>query len=315
MLISNLFLCKKAILTKKFFPFLISYLAFNCAFSQVPNIAYQTPQVYTTNATISPLIVNNTGGAIPPNIYGDVSTFAGSGQNSFLNGISTTASFSGPVFLTFDPQGNLYVADPGNNAVRKITPNATVSTFAGTGASGKQNGSANTATFNYSVGVAADALGNIFVADQNNNLIRKITPTGMVSTFAGNDATGKNNGAGTSASFNSPYGMAFDSKGNLYIADEGNNIIRKVTPVGIVSTFAGSGAQGKQDGTGTAASFYSPVDVTIDSKDNLYVDDHGHSIICKITPGDAIATYAGGGLDDTDNATLSTIYFTGGSRS
>ena len=104
-------------------------------------------------------------------------------------------------FLTFDPQGNLYVADAGNSVIRKITPNAVVSTFAGSGSQGKQNGTATTATFNYPVGIAADAQGNIFVADQNNNLIRKITPAGIVSTFAGSGSAGKNNGIGYSRKF------------------------------------------------------------------------------------------------------------------
>ena len=105
--------------------------------------------------------------------------------------------------------------------------------------------------------------------------------------------------------------MAFDSKGNLYIADGLNNLVRKITPAGLVSTFAGSGAQGKADGTGTAASFNNLTDVTVDSQDNLYVADHTNGLIRKITPGGTVTTYAGGGSDDTDNATLTTVYFGG----
>jgi sugar lactone lactonase YvrE len=295
---------------KNFF-FLLLLFSFGQGWAQAPAISYPTPLVYTVGSTISPLTVSNQGGAVPAVIYGNVTTFAGSGLNSFINGTGTAASFSGPVFLTFDAQGNLYVADPGNNAIRKITPGATVSTFAGSGAQGKQNGNAATATFNYPVGVATDAQGNIFVADQNNNLIRKITPAGVVSTFAGNGTAGKTNGAGTTASFNSPFGMAFDSKGNLYVADGLNNLVRKITPAGLVSTFAGSGAQGMADGTGTAASFNNLTDVTVDTQDNLFVADHTNGLIRKITPGGTVTTYAGGGQDDTDNATLATVYFAG----
>ena len=287
--------------------FIILLFSFENGWAQAPNISYQTPQVYTINTTISPLTVNNTGGAVPTAIYGNVSTFAGSGLYSFTNGVGIAASFRGPAFLTFDAQGNLYAADPGNNVIRKIVPNATVTTFAGNGSQGKNNGAATTATFNYPYGVATDAQGNIFVSDQNNNLIRKITRAGAVSTFAGNGTTGKANGTGTAASFNSPFGMTFDSKGNLYVADGGNNLIRKITPAGVVSTFAGSGSQGSTDGTGTAASFNNSTDVTADSQDNIFVADHNNNLIRKITPAGVVTTYAGGGPDNIGNATTATV--------
>jgi gliding motility-associated-like protein len=287
--------------------FVILLFSFEDGWAQAPDISYQTPQIYTVNSSISPLTVNNKAGAVPPVIYGNVSTFAGNGLYSFTNGVGTAASFRGPGFLTFDTQGNLYAADPGNNVIRKIEPNATVTTFAGSGSQGKSNGAATTATFNYPVGVATDTQGNIFVADQNNNLIRKITPAGVVSTFAGNGTIGKTNGTGTVASFNSPFGMAFDSKGNLYLAAGGNNLIRKITPAGVVTTFAGSGSQGKTDGTGTGASFNNSTDVTVDSQDNIFVADHNNNLIRKITTAGVVTTFAGGGPDDSDNATTATV--------
>ena len=156
-----------------------------------------------------------------------------------------------------------------------------MSTLAGSGVQGNINGTGTAASFNDPQGVAVDAAGNVYVADQGNNLIRKISPAGVVSTFAGSGVNGNTNGTGTAASFSQPSGVAVDAAGNVYVADFVNMLIRKISPAGVVSTFAGSGVQGNINGTGTAASFSYPSDVAVDAAGNVYVGD-GHGLIRKI---------------------------------
>ena len=153
-----------------------------------------------------------------------------------------------------------------------VAQSGTVSTLAGTGASGFVNGTGTTASFYIPQGVAVDSSGNVFVGDTYNHAIRKITPAGVVSTLAGNGSVGFANGTGTAASFNWPHGVAVDSSGNVFVADSFNSAIRKITPAGVVSTFAG-GASGFVNGTGTAARFYVPISVAVDSSGNVFVAD------------------------------------------
>ena len=133
-----------------------------------------------------------------------------------------------------------------------------ISTLAGSGVSGSTDGTGTAASFGYIEGVSIDSKGNIFVAGVGNNLIRKITPEGVVTTFAGSGSAGSDEGTGTAASFYNPGYMAIDSKDNIYLTDTGNNLIRKITSEGVVTTFAGSGSAGSDDGTGIAASFNNP---------------------------------------------------------
>jgi streptogramin lyase len=232
---------------------------------------------------------NNVIRAITP--AGLVSTFAGTGIAGAANG-TDTATFNSPLSVAVDGSGNLYVADYGNNLVRKITPAGLVSTLAGSGATGADNGNGNTATFNLPESVAVDAAGNVYVADNGNNLIRKITPAGTVTTLAGSGGAGNANGTGNAASFNSPFGIAVDAGGNVYVADAGNNLVRKITPAGSVSTFAGSGKKGTGNATGTAASFNTPSGVVVDAAGNVYVADENNNLIRKITAGGVVTTLA-----------------------
>ena len=137
-----------------------------------------------------------------------------------------------------------------------------VSTLAGS-TSGDADGTGTAARFNVPYGVAVDSSGNVYVADQNNNRIRKISPAGVVTTLAGS-SSGNTNGTGTAARFSVPSGVAVDSSGHVYVADSNNHRIRKISPTGVVTTFAGS-SQGNNDGTGTAARFNAPYGVAVDS--------------------------------------------------
>jgi DNA-binding beta-propeller fold protein YncE len=168
---------------------------------------------------------------------GVVSTFAG-GREGFTDGAGNIAAFDTPSALAIDRRGNVYVADTGNHAIRKITPSGVVSTIAGTGKAGYLDGPAATAQFNGPVGVAVDKAGNVFVADTYNDRIRRIAPDGRVTTIAGNGAPGDADGAAHTAGFDTPSGIAVAPDGTLYVADTGNDAVRAITPGGLVSTLA-----------------------------------------------------------------------------
>jgi streptogramin lyase len=205
------------------------------------------------------------------------------------------ASFDLPAGVAVDTAGNVYVADYGNNLIRKISSSGVVSTLAGSGFAGSANGMGTAASFNIPWGVAVDAAGNVYVADAANELIRKISPSGVVTTLAGGGAGRSNNGTGTAASFNGPYGVAVDAAGNVYVADNGNDMIRKISPLGVVSTLAGSGTKGSANGMGMAASFNGPYGVAVDAAGNVYVADGVNNIIRKISPLGVVNTWAGNG--------------------
>jgi streptogramin lyase len=176
---------------------------------------------------------------------GAVSTLAGlSGTPGATDGRDTSARFNLPESVAVDASGNLYVADNGNNLIRKIAPDGTVSTLAGSGQVGSGNGQGTAASFNSPFGIAVDPSGNVYVADSGNNLIRKISPAGAVTTIAGSGVKGAGNATGVTASFNTPSGVAVDAAGNVYVADENNNLIRKITAAGVVSTIAVKSVKG-----------------------------------------------------------------------
>jgi DNA-binding beta-propeller fold protein YncE len=230
---------------------------------------------------------------------GVVTTFAGTtGTDAWLDGTGIAAHFAFPASVATDSSNNLFVADTDNNMIRMITtPGAAVTTLAGSiGGRGYADGSGSAAQFSDPHNVAADAAGNIFVADLANNVIRKIAPAGVVTTFVGTaGVTGSADGTGAAAQFNAPFGMVFDSLGNLYVADSNNNTIRMITPAGVVSTFAGTaGVTGSADGTGAAAQFNLPYGLAVDSSDTLYLADYGNGTIRKITTPNAVVTTLAG---------------------
>lgn len=176
-----------------------------------------------------------------------------------------------------------------------IAPLSQLSLFAGDPANpwGYADGTGTAAIFAEPYGLATDSAGNVYVADSFNHLIRKITSAGVVTTLAGNQLYGNVDGTGTAARFFNPDGVATDSTGNVYVADTYNDSIRKVSPAGVVTTLAGSGVGGSADGTGTAASFYTPVGVATDNAGNVYVADTSNDTIRKITPAGVVTTLAG----------------------
>ncbi len=238
---------------------------------------------------------NNTIRSITP--AGVVSTLAGDSSlpsGGHDDGAGTAASFKGPRGAAVGRDGTIYVADYENHMIRKITPQGAVSVFAGSTAAGNADGSGTSAQFQYPWGIVVDAGGNLFVADQGNHLIRKITPAGVVSTFAGSGAPGFVNANGTSAQFHYPTGLAIDAAGNLYVGDQNNNVIRQITPLGTVSTYAGSGMSASIDGTGSSAAFNLPISVAIDAGGNVYVTELLSNSIRKISPAQKVTTLAGG---------------------
>lgn len=219
-----------------------------------------------------------------------VSVYAGSGATALVNGAGTAASFNSPYGLARDSSGNIYVADTNNHAIRKITTAGVVSTLAGSagGISGYSDGNGGNASFYYPRGVAVDSQGNVIVADSNNQVIRKITPQGDVSTIAGtvNETLAiptDGDGIGAAARFNIPSGVAVDGADNIYVADTSNNMIRRISPAGMVITLAGNGSQGPANGSGYAARFYGPTSIAVGTGGIFYIADSANYTIRKMT--------------------------------
>ena len=260
---------------------------------------------------------------------GVVTTLAGlAGSLGSADGKGSAARFFQPSGLAVGSAGNLYVADSGNHTIRLVTSAGKVTTLAGmAGSPGNNDGPSSAAQFCDPHDVAVDRAGNVFVADKANQRIRKVTTTGIVETIAGPtgmpfDRVGWRDGAGHEARFNYPWSVAVDLAGNVFVADRDNDTIRKVTPAGVVTTFAGTAQIGwtnvgtatyfrlpSRDGTGTAVQFGAPSGVTVDNAGNLYVADQAHSTIRMVTPAGMVTTLAGkadvvGSADGTGSAAL-----------
>ncbi|MCU0347587.1 MAG: gliding motility-associated C-terminal domain-containing protein [Saprospiraceae bacterium] len=226
---------------------------------------------------------------------GMVSTIAGmAGEPGSADGLGSAARFNEPWGICATPDGVLYVADTKNNKVRKIALDGTVTTIAGTGNFGTSNGAGLSSTFGDPTGIEVDSEGNIYVADHLTHIIRKINKLGLVTTLAGTPyVPGDADGTGPSAEFWRPYGLTLDPDGNILVADEWNHKIRKVTPLGEVTTLAGSGLEGLQNGPATDAAFSYPWDLTVDDNGNVYVADGYNYVIRKIKANGEVETLAG----------------------
>ena len=212
------------------------------------------------------------------------STFVGDGRSGFVNAPDTAARFAFPAAAAVDSSGNIYIADNGNNVIRKVTTKGNVTTLAGSGTRGAGNGTGTAASFNQPVGLCVDNAGNVYVADQGNNMIRKITPQGVVTTVAGNGTAGLMNGKSLNTEFNQPSGVAIDAKGNLFVGDTNNNVIREIATTGDVTTYAGSGQQGSNNAGLTDSSFNSPEGLVVDTFGRVFVVDTGNNLIRMINP-------------------------------
>lgn len=225
--------------------------------------------------------------------------------------IALNSNTSLPHAITVDPAGNVVVADRQNSTIWRVTPSGAITTIAGSaGRAGTEDGVGTAARFQSPEGIASDATGTIYVADTGNATIRKITPDGVVTTLAG--APGRPptfaDGSGAAAAFYLPLGLAVDAAGNIFVADSGNNAIRRITPQSAVTTFAGNGdSRGTLDGTGTAARLAAPSGVALAPNGDLYVTEVANNAVRKIAPGGVTTTFAGGSpfndhLDGSGNA-------------
>ncbi|HJW93195.1 MAG TPA: hypothetical protein VJ901_06220 [Thermoanaerobaculia bacterium] len=212
----------------------------------------------------------------------NVTTVAGvAGVTGKADGLGAQAKFNEPWGLAFDDRGNLFIADASNHLIRVMDPGGVVTTFAGSGSPGAFDGSALSASFNFPLSVAVDSSRNIYVADWGNDTIRKITPTGIVSTLAGKAGfSGSADGTGSNARFDGPYSVAIAPDGALFVADENNHTVRRVTQAGVVTTVAGRpGSPGNVDGTGNAARLFTPQSVTTDSIGRVWISDtYNHAL-------------------------------------
>jgi streptogramin lyase len=238
---------------------------------------------------------NNTIRKVTPT--GVVTTVAGlAGSPGSADGTGSDARFFGPEGIATDSAGCIYIADTLNHTIRKVAPGGVVTTLAGlAGNRGNDDGMGSDARFNAPGGLGVDSAGCIYVADIANHTIRKMTPTGVVTTVAGLAGnSGTNDGTGSAARFCYPRGVAVDSAANIYVADSGNHTIRKVSPAGVVTTLAGlAGNPGSADGTGSAALFADPEGVAVDSAGNVYVADTSNATIRKMSPAGVVTTLAG----------------------
>jgi hypothetical protein len=234
------------------------------------------------------------------NSSGIITTIAGNGGAGYTGdgGPATNATFQYPRSVAADGSGNIYVGDNLNYVLRKINSSGIISTFAGNGISGYSGdgGPATNAKLGALLHAAADALGNIYIADLYNSVIRKVNSSGIISTIAGTGTGGYSGdgGTATAAQLQSPYQLAVDGTGNIYFADAGNNRVRKINTSGIITTVAGNGTAGYigDGGLATAAELNGPYGVAVDASGTLFIGDNGNNVVRKVSGG-IITTYAG----------------------
>lgn len=248
------------------------------------------------------LIVDYSGNCVRKvNTSGIISTFAGKTSWGYSGdgGPATAAQFERPTCIAIDKVGNVYIGDGWNQCVRKVGVDGIIHTVVGDGNYGDSGdgGPATSARLGCITGLAFDTTGNLYVSDSYNSRVRRVSPSGIITAFAGAGGVsfGGDGGPAIYATFEEPSGLAVDKSGNVYIADLTDNRVRKVDADGIITTFAGNGTAGLagDGGAATAASLWGPTDVGIDKHGNLYIVDQYTSRIRKINPAGIITTYAG----------------------
>lgn len=251
---------------------------------------------------------------------GVITSVAGNGSPVYAGdgGPATSASLTSPNGIAFDSAGSMYIADTGNNVVRKVNSSGNISTVVGTGASAYTGDEipATSATLSLPTGLAFDTAGNLYIADANNNCIRKVTTDQVIHTVAGQCSyalfTG-DGGPATQAKLTKPDSVAVDASGNIYISDSGNYRIRKVTTDGIINTIAGNGTAAFKDGPALQAEFASPQAIALDASGSLYIADKSNFRIRKLLPSGNVVTVAGSGSPGYSGsgvaATTAQLYF------
>ncbi|MCK5277433.1 MAG: gluconolactonase, partial [Cyclobacteriaceae bacterium] len=238
-----------------------------------------------------------------------VNTLAGDGNAGFVNGTGASAQFNGASRMAINSSGEIVLADFNNHSIRLINTKNEVSTIAGDGTSGLVNGVASNARFARPFGVAIDNSGNIFIADFDNHVIRKISTSNIVSTYAGTGQAGFANGSAGVAAFNGPIDVAVDASGNVYVADLNNHAIRKIDINGNVTTLAGNGTAGLVDGKGSTARFNNPIGLGVDNSNNIYVADLANHAIRKVDSGGNVTTIAGDGTTGSTDGSIASARF------
>ena len=244
---------------------------------------------------------------------GTLSIFAGAGSRGAPTaGPATSSKLGGPFGVAVDSSGNVYIADGLNNVVEKVTPAGTLSIIAGiVGSSGPPTaGPATSSTLNTPVGVAVDGAGNVYITDAQNNVVEKVTPAGTLSIFAGivGSSGPPTAGPATSSTLHTPYGLAIDSAGNVYITDSGNEVVEKVTPSGTLSIIAGiAGSSGPPTaGPAIKSRLDGPAGVAVDGSGNVIIVDFGNDVVEKVTTAGTLSILAGDGTSGAPTAGLAT---------
>jgi len=222
-----------------------------------------------------------------------VQTVAGGGGEGFADGLGAAAKFNTPSGLAFTKTGELIIADTSNNRIRRLLPDRSVSSLAGSGVAGFKDGPAAEAQFDGPIGVAADKDGNIIVADAYNDRIRKISRDGDVTTIAGTGLPGYGDGAAAAAAFDTPCGVAIDKAGDIFVADAGNHAVRKITPQGEVATIVAGDRLG--DGRTVSIRLERPIAIAVTHDGFLFLADESAGRIVRISPELDVSIVAGAG--------------------